>query len=740
MAGERQPGRPRRAIGTALGMGLLAAGLMVGGSVVLGTEKPPVWAASEHLGYGIGHVTHRGTAADVRRDRRLWAACARPGYRASHAARCPSAAAFPSTAQRARIKRAQELAPASQIGQWSAPFKVPSVAINAVLLPTGKVLWFAYPADGGDTSEAYLWDPDTGATKRVDPPLGPKGVPYNIFCAGQALLPDGELLVAGGTLAYDLEGPTPTDRGLNAVFTFNPWTETWTQQPSMRHGRWYPTVTTLPDGRAVIISGLDEQGTNTINPDVEVFTPAAQPGGVGTLRYVGPREPVANLYPHMVVLPDTTAAGQGGDKVLMYGPGAYDTAILDTSTWTWQEVPRLPSDRLWASGVLMPGGPSGSTKVMLIGGAVPPATGMATTITLDLDNVAAGWQPGPPMAAGRAHHNTVLLADESLLTVGGGAGEVDDSLYAGPVFSAERLVPGTSGWQSAGSQAEARTYHSTAVLLPDGRVVSAGDTRPEHMNGGATAELYSPPYLFSGPRPSITWAPSAVGYGAPFGITTPDASTVAKALLIAPGADTHANDMGQRIIELASAPAGGGLTLTSPADASIAPPGYYMLVLLNDRGVPSTASWIRLGADATASAPPPAPAPSAPPAATPAPVAPTPAPAAPKAPSTSAPTGGNEHPVAAPGTRRTTLRLTLPRRGHAALRARAGEVTIVVRNRGVARTLRLTGRTLRVPVRGRLVRPGTTGSLHALLGRGTYTLLASARGKGVPIRVTVSVR
>jgi hypothetical protein len=141
------------------------------------------------------------------------------------------------------------------------------------------------------------------------------------------------------------------------------------------------------------------------------------------------------------------------------------------------------------------------------------------------------------------------------------------------------------------SQTEERGYHSTAVLLPDGRVLSAGDNFAP--GGGSKLEIYSPPYLFRGDRPVIAGAPSAATWGGSLDIATP--SAVHRAVLMRPASVTHTNDMNQRHVELSFTTGGSGIVATAPPSPSVAPPGWYMLFLLNDAGVPSVAHWIRLG-------------------------------------------------------------------------------------------------------------------------------------------------
>jgi hypothetical protein len=213
------------------------------------------------------------------------------------------------------------------------------------------------------------------------------------------------------------------------------------------------------------------------------------------------------------------------------------------------------------------------------------------------------------MKQGRSHLNTRILPDGTLLTIGGGTGALNNSLYEGPKMTAEIYNPATGTWTETNAQADARTYHSTALVIPDGRVISMGDDRQivsdNGPNGGQlrTVEYYEPPYLFRGARPSIGYSPGGAPYGVPVGIGTADG--IAKAVLLKLGATTHATDADQRSIELPVAPVAGGIQFTTPTNAAAAPPGYYMLFLLNGQGVPSVAKIMRL--DSGLPAPPPVP-------------------------------------------------------------------------------------------------------------------------------------
>ena len=535
----------------------------------------------------------------------------------------------------ASVAAAALTTPAEQVGRWGMPFPIPVMGIHAAMLPTGKVMWFSYPqnpsrgAGSGtapNTAQAWLWDPATGATKRVDPPLWrdpADGVlkPANIWCAGQTFTADGRLVVFGGNLAFS--NGSVAYKGLDKVYTFNPWSETWAEQPDMGQGRWYPTGVRMADGRIAIMSGLDDTGGNfTRNPEVELFTPSADLNGRGTITPLGHlgganEPPLGGLYPHMFAMPS--------GRVMVAGPFPEDTWFLRPpgpgNVFGWDPIPNMPRDRVWGTAVLMPGGTGGSTEVMQLGGAAPGTgpgseTAVNTTETLDEASAGSGWAATPSMNVGRGHHNTVLLPDGSMVTVGGGVGARGGDQWVGDPEQrqVELWNPLTGNWTLGPSQAETRAYHSTALLLPDGRVISAGDD----VNGAPgvdgtktdTAEIYEPPYLFKGSRPTISSAPPMERVGDSFTVYTPD-TNITRATLVAPGATTHANDMNQRYIPLTVAQSPGGVTLTAPASADIATPGYYMLFLLNDQGVPSVAKFMRLGY-ASEAAPPPTPLPVVP--------------------------------------------------------------------------------------------------------------------------------
>jgi hypothetical protein len=481
------------------------------------------------------------------------------------------------------------------MGRWSDPFVVPVVGVTAVLLHTGKVMFWSYdPVDYHNPANAqngvgYIWDPKTRLGYNIPPP-------ENIWCAGQTILSDGRVYVAGGNLGY----PDPNDpvtgswKGTLTNYTFNPYTETWAKQPDMSRGRWYPTVTQLADNRVVITSGIDETGTNAINNVVEVLTPDPNIDGIGTIQAVSTHDS-SGLYPLQFLLPS--------GKMLEAGPNAASSFQLDPATWNWSSLPRMTSDHYYlGNGISYTDASVVPTKqtIMVAGGHDynPPVANvsLAANEWLDGFNPAAGWKPYPKWQTPRHNANTVILPDGTMLTVGGNRGVYG---YEDPEYSTElytKAASDTTGvWRKLAPHSIQAAYHSTAILLPDATVMLSQDD----MDYSAQAafqhkmQVYSPPYLFKGAQPVITAAPAALTYGQSFTVST-DRSGMVSAMLVAPGATTHGNDMHQRAIKLKVQTRTNGLTATVPASSALVPPGHYMLFVLDSAGIPSVAKFVRI--------------------------------------------------------------------------------------------------------------------------------------------------
>jgi hypothetical protein len=449
-------------------------------------------------------------------------------------------------------------------GEWSAPFSWLNVGVHLTLLPTGKVLSF------GLSGIPTVWNPANGSFTSMT-------TPSVIFCSGHSLLADGRLLASGGN-----SDPHVGANGIPDNTIFDPVSQTWSRATPMRYARWYPTNTTLPNGDVLILSGRDLTANMVRLPEV---------WSNGSLRVLSNAYRLVPLYPRAFVAADGRVFVAGEFRVSLY---------LDPSGGgTWTDGPsRLYGMRDYGAAVMYEDG-----KILYVGGG--RTTNTAEII--DLNSPAPAWRWTGSMAFPRRHLNAVVLPNGEVLVTGGSSGITFNDYRAG-VRAAELWNPATGRWTTLASNTVSRVYHSTSLLLPDGRVLhtGSGDGGPDQR----TAELFSPPYLFKGARPAIASAPSQVGYGASFTITTPDAGSIAKVSLIRLGSTTHAFDMNARFQWLSFERQSGALRIAAPASRNRAPPGHYLLFILNDNGVPSVGKILRIG-DGLVPEPPPDPPPTA---------------------------------------------------------------------------------------------------------------------------------
>jgi hypothetical protein len=448
------------------------------------------------------------------------------------------------------------------VGSWTAPFNWPIVAINMVVTRTGEVIsWDGPPSNGG--TSALSWNPATGVFTPIPNNL------TNMFCNAAVVLADGRVLAIGGHADFGV--------GLRDADIYDPLTKQWTRVASMNHARWYPTATVLPDGRVLVTSGSDTCETCIVAVP-EIYDPVAD---------IWTALPAASFttpfYPLMFVLPDGRVLEAGATR------NATVTRVLDLTTQTWTTVDPVPRDGhsavMYELGKIMKSGSSADVSVST-------APSDSTTFTLDMTQPSPQWQQTPNMAYARSFQNLTLLPDGTVLTVAGDA-TLDGVDYAHSVLNAELWSPNTKTWRTLAPQQDGRLYHGDAVLLLDGRVLVAGSGRvgPAPQFSG---EIFSPPYLFKGPRPTISSAPAAAGYGSNFFVGTPDAAGIGSVTLLRISAATHSFNMDQRILRLNFSPVAGGLTVTAPPNSNVAPPGYYALFALSAAGVPSVAAVIQI--------------------------------------------------------------------------------------------------------------------------------------------------
>jgi hypothetical protein len=458
----------------------------------------------------------------------------------------------------------------AEVGKWGPVEEWPVVPIWAALLPDGKVL--AYASVGNKATESFeeqnhteatLWDPATASQTNVTLEDG-----FNIFCSGLAEMEEGNLFVAGGNKNQLLEGIVQTA-------TFDWENDTWTQGLNMSYPRWYPSVTEMGNGEMLITSG---------GPPI----PEVRQND-GTMRQLTHASLPVPLYPWMDVAPNGQAFESGPDQALR--------ELNPKGTGSWQQLgERDPINRTYGSHAMYDIG-----KILVAGGG--PSTKSADVI--NINGATPTVTPTGEMAYGRRQNNATVLADGSVLDTGGnssGAELVD--MNAG-VYPAELWNPDTGQWKTLASMRVTRQYHSTALLLPDGRVFSGGGgicgicDEVGYLN--KNAEIFSPPYLFAkdgsgalAPRPTVSAAPRIVTEGTQFTVSTPDAASIRKVALVKLGTVTHSDNMGQRYVPVQFSAGNGSLSVTAPTDTSIAPPGYYMLFIINSAGVPSVAPILRV--------------------------------------------------------------------------------------------------------------------------------------------------
>jgi hypothetical protein len=216
-----------------------------------------------------------------------------------------------------------------------------------------------------------------------------------------------------------------------------------------------------------------------------------------------------------------------------------------------------------------------------------------TTFVLDMTQSTPAWQQTASMAYPRTFLNLTELPDGTVLATGGET-DKNGGNVANAVYPAELWSPTTASWTTMASMHTPREYHGTALLLPDGRVLESGMGADGGVPDELSAEFYSPPYLFKGSRPTISQAPTQITYGQSFFVGTPDAASIRSAVLIRTGAATHFFNMNARYVPVALTQVAGGLNITAPANANLAPPGYYLLFIVNSNGVPSIAPFVQL--------------------------------------------------------------------------------------------------------------------------------------------------
>jgi hypothetical protein len=498
------------------------------------------------------------------------------------------------------------------------------------------------PGRPGDGFIGSKWGKLGGPPQQPSSP--PDDKPYSersTFCADIAQLPDGRMLMAGGTDYYnepslaDRDEGAPADvgvlelEGLRASWIFDPKTDQHHATAPMKYGRWYPSLVTGPDGKITVFSGVTKLLKSSQMGQVrrtETFDPAT---GSWSENYVGDESETAlPLFSRLSLMPNGKVLFNGVGQ--NFGPNGTDAEevtfnfqkMFDPKTKKWELVgPALMGSRGSASQVMLPlKAPYNEGTIITFGGTIgiPPgaalATNLSTLTTVTRDGKVSNRMSKGQLNNRRWFHDGTVLPDGTILATNGGD---KDSLqlpgYEVAVRQAEIYDPAKDTWKPVASAARDRHYHETATLLPDGRVLSGGMSSVATMYGhrrdqkygffannekDSSFEIYSPPYLFRGARPEIDFAPSGVAWGSNFDIRMKGTDEIGSIALIRTGSPQHGLDTDIRSVELEFTQQGNTLSAAAPPDGNIAPPGYYYLFVnkKSDKGViPSVAAIVRVG-------------------------------------------------------------------------------------------------------------------------------------------------
>jgi hypothetical protein len=539
------------------------------------------------------------------------------------------------------------------------------VGVHAVVLHTGKVLYWCFDqravgqlGKDNDLFQQFFNNPNLGSYQLWDPanpsaPPNVQAIGRNSFCAGQCSMGDGTIFVAGGqdgagaaevTGEWDKWGAAVfggEDNGaLKDMQTYDPVADAWNRWPDLADGRYYPTCVTLPDGSAFVAGGLSNlqqwvfSGGNWCeNDQFEMLRVGEGLAGPTPQQHFKS----ADQYPIIRLLPGTRT-------LFVHIETSSWLFDLDTASFIGNTTFALPANDaasnpvgrqtypMQTGHVLLPQKEGDKPRIMFVGGStftnfdynagvagvldfVSNAPAVLGAFIFDFDPVSptnSSWRltRSPPTAA-RLLCDTVLLPDGTVFVVNGiqGGAAAGHSKDASPV--AEIFDPVTETFTAVASPDAShhpRGYHSTAILLPSGKVAIAGNTdayNPGEPNrrDDVSIQVYSPPYLFNGPPPVVTGVPANISYGSSLTLDTSGGPAVARVMMMRPCAVTHTVDMDQRAVELDITGGLGTVTVQIPTDHSLAPPGFYMLFFLAGDNTPAQAQWVQL-ADAVPTFPP----------------------------------------------------------------------------------------------------------------------------------------
>jgi len=448
-----------------------------------------------------------------------------------------------------------------------------------------------------------VFDKKTGKFLRNDPGLG------RIYVEAQK---SGRKYETGTQDNYRIQGLTGADarntygiaqklaldkkdfQGIRDAFEFDPVAEKYIKVDPMKEARWYPTLTTLSDGKILSVSGLDDIG-QLVPGKNEVFDPKTKKWTYTSKIRQFPTYPALFLLQNGKIFYSGSNAGYGPDNVGR-DPGVWD---VDSNKFT--KIPGLsdPKEMETSGTVLLP--PAQDEKFMVIGGGGVGESAQSSNRTriVDMKSDSPKFVDGPTLEKGTRYPQASILPDDTVLVSGGSEdyrGRGDSNIHQARLYH-----PDTNTFESVADPLVGRNYHSGSLLLPDGRVMFFGsdslygdkaNTKPGKFE--QRIEIYTPPYLYRDSRPSLSGGPQTIARGGSGTFTSPQASAIKKVRLIRPSASTHVTDVDQRSIALDYKVSGDKITVTVPKNRNLVTSGWYMLFVDDDQGTPSKAQWVRV--------------------------------------------------------------------------------------------------------------------------------------------------
>lgn len=383
-------------------------------------------------------------------------------------------------------------------------------------------------------------------------------------------------------------------QGIRDTYEFDPVAEKYIKVDPMNEARWYPTLTTLSDGKILSVSGLDDIG-QLVPGKNEVYDPKTKKWTYTPEDRQFPTYPALFPMQNGKIFYSGSNAGYGPDDV------GRDPGIWDVETNKFTKLPGLSDAKLMETSgtVLLP--PAQDEKYMVIGGGGVGESKKSSKKTriIDLKADDPRFVDGPSLEKGTRYPQASILPDDTVLVSGGSEdyrGRGDSNILQARIYR-----PDTNTLDRVADPLVGRNYHSGSILLPDGRVMFFGsdslfadkaNTKPGKFE--QRIEIYTPPYLYRDAQPTLSGGPQTISRGGTGTFTSQHASSIENVRLIRPSASTHVTDVDQRSVALDFKATGNKITVTVPKNRNLVPSGWYMLFVTDDQGTPSKAQWVRV--------------------------------------------------------------------------------------------------------------------------------------------------